>query len=336
MNADANNITGKIVFHSTGFDNPINIFTVDAGRKKIRQLTDSPAKVWNFSPAVSPDGQMIVFNSARNGSDEIYTMNIDGTEQKRLTDSKNGCYTPCFSPDGKKIAFQMANEEGWMIYLVNSDGTDIRPITRKTDDSRVHKNPVFTADGRSIIYESGSLCIVDISTGEIKSIFAQESPDYHTYKNVAVSPDGRKIAFEAGLCRSLGEDDYEWVYTIFTSNIDGSELTKISDGFITASDIKFSPDGNILAFVGAEKLKHQKHIYVMRLDDSEPMKVTKSFRKAFSPSFSPDGSRIAFVGRKRGEKRKHIFTARVDGTDAMQITDISISINSLSWVPAQC
>jgi Tol biopolymer transport system component len=74
MNTDTNNINGKIVFHSTGFDNPINIFTVDANGNTVRQLTDSPVRVWNFSPAVSPDGQMIVFNSARNGSDEIYIL----------------------------------------------------------------------------------------------------------------------------------------------------------------------------------------------------------------------------------------------------------------------
>jgi Tol biopolymer transport system component len=85
----------------------------------------------------------------------------------------------------------MSNEEGWMIYLMNSNGTNLRPITRKTDRSGVHKNPVFTADGRSIIYESDTLYIVDINTGETKPVFAQESSTYHTYQNVVVSPNGR-------------------------------------------------------------------------------------------------------------------------------------------------
>ncbi|HLV36341.1 MAG TPA: hypothetical protein VKY59_14535 [Spirillospora sp.] len=49
----------------------------------VRQLTDGPSR--NIHPAWSPDGAMIAFVSERDGNSEIYLMNADGSDQRRLT-----------------------------------------------------------------------------------------------------------------------------------------------------------------------------------------------------------------------------------------------------------
>ena len=57
-------------------------------------------------PAWSPDGKKIIFQSDRDGDEEIYVMNIDGSKPKRLTDTKGRDTHPNWSNDGKKIVFQ--------------------------------------------------------------------------------------------------------------------------------------------------------------------------------------------------------------------------------------
>ncbi len=56
---------------------------IGAGGGRARRLTGGSGA--NFVPTWSPDGRRIVFTSTRNGVDEIYVMNADGTNQTRLT-----------------------------------------------------------------------------------------------------------------------------------------------------------------------------------------------------------------------------------------------------------
>ncbi|MCK7524543.1 MAG: hypothetical protein MZV64_46460 [Ignavibacteriales bacterium] len=50
---------------------------------KLKQLTNTPG--YDAEATVSPKGDKIVFTSLRNGDPEIYTMNLDGSDQTRLT-----------------------------------------------------------------------------------------------------------------------------------------------------------------------------------------------------------------------------------------------------------
>ena len=95
------------------------------------------------APAWSPDGTMIAFSSNQDGlNPEVYIMNADGTDQRRLTndpDNLSDTY-PTWSPDGTRIAF--ASEGGIPnapsdIYVMNADGTNRTNITNSpTDDTQ--------------------------------------------------------------------------------------------------------------------------------------------------------------------------------------------------------
>ena len=62
----------------------------------IRQLTTDPAN--DRGGFGTPDGSFIVFNSAREGNDEIYVMRADGSDQTRLTFSAGNDYMPNWGP----------------------------------------------------------------------------------------------------------------------------------------------------------------------------------------------------------------------------------------------
>ena len=76
------------------------------------------------TPAVNSVAPKIVFGSARNnGNHDIFLMDLDGSNQTRLTTS--GAYDdqPKWSPDSSKIAFISGRDGNFEIYTMNPDGT---------------------------------------------------------------------------------------------------------------------------------------------------------------------------------------------------------------------
>ena len=78
----------------------------------------------------------IAFQSMRDGNPEIYVMNADGSDPKRLTIEAADDYTPVFSPDGEKIAFTSERDGDQEIYIMNPDGTDQVNLTINAADDR--------------------------------------------------------------------------------------------------------------------------------------------------------------------------------------------------------
>ncbi|MBI2448752.1 PD40 domain-containing protein [Candidatus Pacearchaeota archaeon] len=75
----------------------------------------------------------IAFVSQRDGNHEIYTMNPDGTEQRRLTNNNAEDMYPSWSPDGKKIVFESDRDGNYEIYIMNSDGSEQADLTNNKD-----------------------------------------------------------------------------------------------------------------------------------------------------------------------------------------------------------
>jgi TolB protein len=88
---------------------------------------------FNSWPAFSPDGKQIAFGSSRDGEYEIYVMDADGSNIRRLTRSPGLDARPAWSPDGKRLAFTSNRDGNYQIYVMNADGTGVRRITRNTE-----------------------------------------------------------------------------------------------------------------------------------------------------------------------------------------------------------
>lgn len=111
-------------------------------------------------PDFSPDGQRIVFRSGRDGNFEIYMMDADGGNVRRLTNDPGLDTMPAFSPKGNQIAFS-SNRDGeyrhtdFDIYLLDltadGDPGQLRRLTQTAGpDMHVH----FSPDGEWIVYTS--------------------------------------------------------------------------------------------------------------------------------------------------------------------------------------
>ena len=103
------------------------------------------------TPSWSSDGARIAFASNLFGGWDIHVIDIDGTDQKRLTTSAADDLLPAWSPDGSRIAFVSNRDGSSEIYVVRLDGSQPE---RLTTDSRVNEisGVSWSPDGLSIAF----------------------------------------------------------------------------------------------------------------------------------------------------------------------------------------
>ena len=162
----------KIIFTSTRDGDP-ELYTMNLDGTDQKRLTFQ--KGYDGGAFFSQDGKKIVFRASRPVTDkdkldyqelvkkgyvrptalEIYTMNADGSDMKRLTNFGKASFAPFFFPDAKRIIFSSninsKNGRSFDLYVINSDGSGLEQITfSNTFDSF----PMFTRDGKHLIFAS--------------------------------------------------------------------------------------------------------------------------------------------------------------------------------------
>ena len=105
---------------------------METDRWEETRLTSNEAT--DTSPAWSPHGTRIAFESYRDDDMEIYIMNADGSGQRNLTnDHTVDDYGPSWSPDGSQIIYYAYRDGNWDLYLMGVDGTGEVNLTKSAE-----------------------------------------------------------------------------------------------------------------------------------------------------------------------------------------------------------
>lgn len=136
------------------------LYLLDVAKQERVRRYDLPLEVV-LSPSFSPDGKQIVVSGNIGGVTDLYTVNVDGTNARRLTNDKFAELQPQWSPDGKTVAFATDRSEDTDLDILKFDLWQIGTIDLTTlridvipGQDGLNLNPMWAPDGRSIAFIS--------------------------------------------------------------------------------------------------------------------------------------------------------------------------------------
>ena len=293
-------------------------------------------KLFRFYASPSPDGYRIVYSTCqyealgstyyewRRGY-ELAMIDIDGTNQERLTRDETFDYSPVWSPDGKKIAFVSGEEfDSYGPDSAQLIVMDVGPDWNKNKGTIIAADnitlfpPVWSPDSQRIAisladrwpnFEQHTIYTVRPDGSDMRSIGAATTlPTW--------SPDGERLAF------AKSEEEFASIYTV---RHDGTDLTEIwnsksDERRASIKGVAWSPDGSEILVVPGWKgwlwaltpdgnvLRHMGPPTSLR---------TQPYLLLQDAVWSPDGSRIAALAWYHPENLAGftVITMGRDGTD---------------------
>lgn len=307
------------------------IYTLPAAGGQARAITSGMD--FNSQPRFSPDGSRIAFISDRDGSDNVWTMSVDGTDARRLTqDPRSYHFSPDWTPDGRYIVVSRKASvddppELWMYSMLGGAGVRLTKgmasASTPKDQHQWFAGPVASRDGRYFFYAhrvssttSNSTVPVwqiirhDRTTGVRVTVTGAQGSAFRP----AVSPDGRTLIFgtrhdgQTGLrLRDLDSGDERWLkYPVQRDELESYMITRdLLPGYA------FTPDGKAVIAAYGGKLHRldvatrQEQLIPFTANVVQPFVPALNFpvrvedgpvraRLIQGATVSPDGKRLAF------------------------------------------
>jgi dipeptidyl aminopeptidase/acylaminoacyl peptidase len=177
----------------------------------------------DFDPAWSPDSRTLaVFCSAGEKEQrQLWTVNADGSDPKKITSLNGYGARPRWSHDGKQIAFLYVEGAGGGGPLMAA------PATTGVIDTAIHNQRI---------------AVLDIGSGQLRQI---SPPNLHIY-DYDWSPDDK--AFVATAAPGPGDNNW-WIAQIYTIDIAKHNATSIYKPSLQIAVPRWSPDGKSIAFI---------------------------------------------------------------------------------------
>jgi Tol biopolymer transport system component len=257
----------------------------------------------------------ILFVSNKNGNEDIFIMELDGSGLKQLTRSTSKDAYPSPSPDGKKIAYTADIDGYWQIMVMDLDGEN---KVQLTDDPVRSGYPTWSFDGRYIYYEvetEGDWEIYRMNSdgsSRKRLTFNPDAYDWHPFAH----PYRQRVIYESG---AVGHED------LYIMDYDGDNIEKISKRDARKRVPCMSVDGEYIAFMGYEG--ETRFVYIMD-GDGENIRKISDRPNSEHPFISPDNRVIAFNSYVDGQSE--IFIINMDGSGETRLT----SIPGDDWGPA--
>ena len=303
--------------------------------KNVKQLTFGGE---NAEAYFSSDGKELIFQSKRDGRgcDQIYTMNIDGSNQKMVSTGDGRTTCAYFFKSKKKIVYgstHLGNKKCppnpdfsqgyvWAIYpdydifRAKPDGSGVK---RLTDTPGYDAEATISPDGKTILFTSvrdGDLDIysMDRNGNNVKRLTTALGYDGGPF----FSPDGKQIVYRSyhpktdkeiarykdRLKNNLIEPAN---FEIWVMNPDGSNKRQITKLGVASFAPYFHPSGKKIVFssnyYAKDKRRRNFDILMINTDGTGLERITNYESFDGFPMFSPDGKKLVFASNRNAEKQ---------------------------------
>ena len=254
----------------------------------------------------------IAFLSDRDGNEEIYMVQGDGTGLTRLTDDPSRDLNPSMSPDKTKLLWNTNRDGNFEVYVMNADGTG---ATNLSNDPAYDGDARWAPDGGTVVFESertaaGFFELWRINADGTGLTQLTHDGDNSNETQHVTSPDGTMIAYQ----RVIGGDSKVWLMS--SDGTGAFQAPFISGGYgYHLFGNGWSPNSQTLAFYGYNSA-WQRGLYLVQRDGSGLMSLSQD---GFGTEWSPDGQFLYFTSDQTGDFE--IFRMRADGSDVVNLTN---------------
>jgi Tol biopolymer transport system component len=272
------------------YEGGLGIFVANPGGTGARQLTDN-ANRGDSSPAWSADGRRIAFVGARRRppevvsppAEEIYVMDADGSNERRLTRNSILDVTPRWLPDGRIVFVSCPSWEDecptCSLVAIRADGTGREELARLGFAGALDVSP----DGRRVVYaqlEGQShyrhfeLHVMNLDGTDRRQLTDNDTGD----DSPAWSPDGKKIAFVSNRAESapcLFHDCTGSTNELYVMDADGGDVTRLTETpHDEGGSFSWSPDGTRIVYSRTlGRVGHEPEVLVINADGSCPTRL---------------------------------------------------------------
>lgn len=145
---------GKEIVYASDEDGSMNIYVMNSDGTDVRQLTHTN-HCYNGGPFFSPDGQKIIFRADRDKPHflQIYSIDVTGENEKKLTDDDAVNWAPYWHPSGKGIIYttSLHGHHNYQVYFLNIENGKKYQVTSYPGFNGL---PVFNREGNKLLWTS--------------------------------------------------------------------------------------------------------------------------------------------------------------------------------------
>ncbi len=275
-----------------------DLYTIPAKGGQVRKVTAFEGS--EFNGKFRPDGQKIGFLSGESGSVQLWEMNPDGSDLKRVTDIAGGINGFLYSPTGNQLLYL---QDVPMDPSVQDLYPDLPKANARIIDNLMYRHWNEWEDGAYshiflMDYADGTVSgeALDILKGER---FDSPLRPFGGMEQIAFSPDGHFVAYT---CKKVSGLDYA-VSTnsdIYLYDIAAEKTTNLSEG-MPGYDMNpvFSPDSRQILWNSMEKAGYESdrnRLFTAAIDKEGRHELSAGIDQNFNhPVWSRDGKTIWFT-----------------------------------------
>lgn len=262
----------------------------------------------------------VAFVNDQTGEKEIYVVDYDGQEPRRVTSNRSLNLLPRWRPDGRALAFTSYKDGNPDLMLYDFERGKLSVLS---DRQGLNVAGGFSPDG--------ALLAATISRGKEPNVFLIDMKDlsvkqvtshFGVDSSPTFSPDGQEVAFVS----DRAGNPQVHVLEVGTGRI--RRLTHLN----WCDSPAWSPTGEWIAFAGRASRQDRMDIFLVDTTGTRVVQLTHGEGTNETPSWSPDGRYLVFSSTRSSAKPR-LYLMDADGSAPRLLTDLPGGSHTPNWSP---